>query len=458
LSFDVGEGQIVNIAAWRFFDRDQNLDSDFSSDNGTDVNSNDSSFDQFSNELRYVLPAEGDLTGQFGLFYFKSQYDQDSVLLVNDGPPSFPFCVGAVAEPGPPPACNVSNDAFLGRDALISLDTESMAAFGQVDYRVNDEALVFVGARLTRDELDLDLVNNRGNYFVNLATPGEVVESTSNTNFSFKVGGQYDLADNAMIFASYGEGYKAPGFNDGNIPGLSLTVEEETSETIEIGIRSQFLDNRLTANATFFMTDFDNYQAQSFSPAAESFIIQNAATVEAQGLELDLSLAATEDLTLNWTASFLDSVFGDFPGVECYPGQTEPASCGTDGTFNAEGLNTPVSAELTSTVQGVYEFAVGENMDGFVEANWYYRSEINYSQNGAPDTELDAVNVYGLSAGVMTENGWRFSIFCRNCTDEKMPTAISLAPGDANDGISTAVQTWGFNSVRSIGATVSYEF
>ena len=463
-SVDVGESKIVNIAAWRYFDRDQNLDSDFTSGNGSDVNASTTAFEQISNELRYVLPSDGAITGQFGLYYFASSLDFESQLLAQANTPTevlsgFPFCVNVETQPGPPPACNVNNLAFLGRDSTYTLDTVSTAGFGQVDYQLSDNALVFAGARVTRDELDIDLTSNQQNYFVNLATPGSVQESVSTTNFSFKLGGQYNFTDDLMVFASYGEGYKAPGFNDAIIPGRSLLVEDETSETVEVGVRSTFFDSMLTVNATFFHTTFDNYQAQSFSAEDQTFIIQNAASVTAMGSELDVTYLATDNFTLNWTASFLDSTFGDFPGVECYPGQPDPGCSEEEGGFfNAEGLNTPVSAEVASTLQGIYEYSLTDTIDGFVEANWYYRSEINYSQNNAPQTALGAVNIFGMSAGVNVSENWRFSVFCRNCSDEKMPTSIGFEPGDAAAGIATTFQTWGFNSVRSVGMTASYRF
>ena len=74
-------------------------------------------------------------SGQFGLYYYNFSSDITNSLDVAGPPPfiavGFPFCVGAVVNPGPPPNCPVSNDVFLGNDSDTTLETESLAAFGQ---------------------------------------------------------------------------------------------------------------------------------------------------------------------------------------------------------------------------------------------------------------------------------------------------------------------------------------
>ncbi len=465
LSYEFDNGlQISNITAWRYFDRDQNLDSDFTAGDATSVNRSTAEFTQFTNELRLILPPDGPLTGQVGLFYLDSQLDFDSNLNINLYFPSFvsggfPFCVGAPVEAGPPPACPVSNAALGGSDKVYTLDTQSLAAFGQFNYEVSDTFSLLAGARVTRDKLEIVGVQNQLSYaFFSLGPPGAFAETTKNTNFSFKFGGQYDVADNVMVFATYGQGYKAPGFNDGILPAnLPLTVNDEISKTLEIGLRSELFDDTLIFNVTAFDTKFEDYQAQSFNIAAQSFSIQNAAEVSSRGIEFDVSLIPTDQITISWNAAFLDSTFDDFPGAECFPGQTD-ASCAVDGTFNAAGLATPLAADFTSTLQGVYEFDLSDSIDGFLEANWYHRSSINFSQNGSPDTLLGGVDTLGVSAGLNLDNGLKFSVFCRNCTNEVVPTAIALEPGDASDGLSTAQQSWGYNSFRTIGLNVGFEF
>ena len=65
--------ELINIAAWRYFDSDANLHNDFSSLPDIVNNPNTNEYEQFSNELRLVFPATENYSGQVGLFYFDSE-------------------------------------------------------------------------------------------------------------------------------------------------------------------------------------------------------------------------------------------------------------------------------------------------------------------------------------------------------------------------------------------------
>lgn len=109
----------------------------------------------------------------------------------------------------------------------------------------------------------------------------------------------------------------------------------------------------------------------------------------------------------------------------------------------------------------MYEFPVSQTLDGYVEGNWYYRSEVNFNVNHDPNAELDGINVMGFSAGLRSLNGWSLSLFCKNCNDEAVPNFLAADAGDAGDadaGISSYTQGWGFNSVRTVGINLRYDF
>jgi iron complex outermembrane receptor protein len=79
---------------------------------------------------------------------------------------------------------------------------------------------------------------------------------------------------------------------------------------------------------------------------------------------------------------------------------------------------------------------------------------------GSPtETQIPNDDQFGVNVGVIFDNGWSVTLFCKNCTDNKVPNFINLEGSDgAVYGVRSAVQTWGFNSVRNIGFRVGYEF
>lgn len=455
---------ISNIAAWKFYNVDSQLDVDFTNFNGANRNAVMGDYDQFSNEFRVALPAENRLSGQAGLYYFHSTIDQQGQIAGNNYLPSFllpgyPFCVGATATPGSPPGtCSVRNNFFLGRDYDYRMKSDSYAAFGQLTFALSDALKVFAGARVTRDEISIDLTQNQDAYFVPLAVPGAFAQSYGNTDFSWRAGGQFQITPDAMIYGSYGRGYKGPGFNDtAATQDSDLLVRGEKSNTAEIGFKTSWFNRRLIFNVSAFHTKFDNYQTQSLDTALQAFLVQNAASVKSKGVEVTINANPLHGLSLNAAATVLDSKFGDFAGAECYPGQPDP-SCALTGSFNARGLQTPTAPSFTSSLQAIYEFGTGGGVQPFIEGNWYHRSSINYLVNRAPGARVPIVDLIGASAGLKLENGMRISVFCKNCTNEYNPNFIGLDSGDATQGIASYQQQFGFDSVRTIGANVQFRF
>lgn len=109
-------------------------------------------------------------------------------------------------------------------------------------------------------------------------------------------------------------------------------------------------------------------------------------------------------------------------------------------------------------MQGIYEFALGNALDGFVEANWYHRSPINYDLVSAPITRIDTIDPIGASIGITNDN-LRIALFCQNCFDQRYPSNFSLWVGDAATyGLATAFQNWSTASVRNWGLSLSYDF
>lgn len=465
LSWTSPGGVVVsNIAAWKSYRYDAQLDTDFTNLDGASRNWTHSKYDQFSNELRIALPSENRLSGQAGLYYFHSKVDQQSQIAGNNYFSDYAlanfFCVGSSA----PSYCGTTNSYFLGRDNRYSMTTDSYAAFGQLTYEIVDGLKAFAGGRVTRDEIAIDLVQNEDAYFAPLAVSGTFEQDYGHTNFSWRAGGQYEITPDAMVYASYGRGYKGPGFNDtAATADASLLVKGETSETAEIGFKTSWFHRALVFNLSAFHTRFNNYQVQSLDSELQAFIVQNAASVISKGIEASINARPFEGLSLNASATLLDSKFDSFAGAECYPGQPNAeceatASDYSNGSFNAKGYRTPTSARFTSSVQAMYEFQTSGFVHPFLEANWYHRSPINYLINRAPGATVSTLDMIGASAGLNLDNGMRFTVFCKNCTSAYNPNFIGLDSGDSISHIATYQQQFGFDSVRTIGATVQFQF
>ena len=466
--------EISNLLSWRTYKIDQQYDIDNLTADAASINETHGRYDQYSNELRVALPSGNRLSGQAGIYLFQSKLDQSNIIRGALYVPSFvsvnfPFCVGAVAVPGAfPPTCSVSNVSFIGRDTDYVLDTKSYAGFGQLTYDITDDFKVFAGGRWTHDEVAINLVQGQFNYFTNLGGPrGTLNRNYSNSDFSWKIGTQYQATPDVMLYGFYGRGYKGPGFNDVSpVLTASLVVKEESSKALEAGIRTSFFDRRLTLNLSAFRTKFDNFQVQSFDPIIQTFQILNAAKVTTKGIEASVSAKLFDGFTVNGSASLLSAKFNSFPGAQCYPTQATSGCTATVSTFDATGLRLPNSPRFTSTMQAKYEFPTSGSVKPFIEGNWYHRTSVKTTPADTPGGTVPLVDIFGASFGAQIGEAVRVSLFCRNCNNVHMPTAIGIDPGDAaarnNFGQPvpklTLTRSYALDAFRTIGASLSFKF
>ena len=472
-AFDSGF-EVSNLFAWRYYKQDQAVDGDYLSANGLNTNATQSTYNQFSNELRVALPSSSRLSGQVGLYWFQSTLDLSRQLAGNSYTPDsvlsrYPFCVDVTAVPGASaPTCSRNNIAQVGSDRDYTLKTQSYAAFGQLTYELADGFKLIGGGRVTHDKIKLDLTQNQLNYFQTLSGPrGTYNAQYANTDFSWKLGAQYQATPAIMLYGFYGHGYKGPGFND-SFPSATadVVVREETSKTAEVGIKSSFFAHHLTVNLSAFHTEFDNFQVQSFNPTLATFQVQNAAKVISKGIEASISASPFAGLTIDTSASLLSSKFQSFAGAQCYPTQTTMGCSSTVNIFDASGLTLPAAPKFTSSVQARYEVPASGSVVPFIQGNWYHRSSINYVVSRAPGAGIDAIDIFGASLGVRIGESLRVSVFCKNCTNKVYPTAISIDSGDTNArenrGRATPklsyTQQFGLDSVRTIGLNLGFDF
>ena len=106
----------------------------------------------------------------------------------------------------------------------------------------------------------------------------------------------------------YRRALKRVGFNleFGEFDGDSeRKYDQEKVSHFEIGGKSELFDRRMRLNAALFSTSYENYQNATF--VGLQFIVNNAEEVVVDGLELETTFLATENLTLTAAATYLDA-------------------------------------------------------------------------------------------------------------------------------------------------------
>ncbi len=205
--------------------------------------------------------------------------------------------------------------------------TESVAAFTQIDYSVNDLMRVTAGLRYTRDAKTQD----GENYTAGGDLLGEVRNANSSwTSWTYKVGFERDILDASMLYANVSTGFKAGGIS------LSIGPEgafdPETLTAYQFGIKNRLLNGRLSIDSELFYYDYGNYQAAytSLNPAfgGNIRIIANAGEAKIKGGEIESSFLVSAYDLFSASVGYTEGRFGTY---------IVPDGLGMGGSFDYSG-------------------------------------------------------------------------------------------------------------------------
>lgn len=248
------------------------------------------------------------------------------------------------------------------------VDTESRAFYSQGSYRLDDKWSVTLGGRYTKDDKDANVYRYVYSGYKFPRRPGgtrigvqtDFADSASFSHFSPRLGVEYQHSNDMMLYGSYTNGFKSGGFdmraNQAVNPDANKPYTEETVDTYELGMKSEWLNQRLRLNAAVFMSKYDDMQVTvqrsvELSPGNITVASQvlNAANADINGAELEATFAATREFNLSLIVGYVDAKFNE---VEFFdPTQQRVVDVSNLWSF----ANTP---KVTATLAGTYSVAL----------------------------------------------------------------------------------------------------
>jgi len=330
--------------------------------------------------------------------------------------------------------CNLDdtvNTLFPTASSASDVNSSNYAVFGQATYRLSDMFAITGGLRYTWDELSFTHIRAPGvNATTGLPATGPGVSgnpaggtiasggngtnvssgSSSNSNLSGKAVVQFTPSRDIMLYGSYTRGYKGPAFNvffNHTAPTNAVPIDEETSDAFEVGLKSQFLNNKVQLNLAGFTVQYDGFQANNFVLLNGAVVtnLTNAGTVKSQGFEADFTAVPVTGLTLRASAAYADAKVKRFN-----PNPLTNAPDARDGT------RLPLAPKFTYTLGADYERPVG-NMVVYLNTDYRHVSK-QYSDLGESGP-IDAYGQWNASLGLSdADDKYRLTFYLRNITDE----------------------------------------
>jgi iron complex outermembrane receptor protein len=351
----------------------------------------DSDMDTVSEELQLLGDAFGDkLDWLIGLFYMNEDGSQ--------------VYSGDLVIPGPITIFDFTEN--------IESETDSYAAFAEGTWHFTDRLSMVGGVRWTNDEKEY------ANTCVGTTCNGGPASLDEDFDeVTGKIGFDYKLSDDALLYLTFAQGFQAGGFQTlcfGNLTGgcAGKPYDPQTVDSIEAGIKSDLLGNTLRVNLSGFYAMYDDIQQTGlFDPTPalpgsgdEGFPLQNVGDVDVYGAELEVAWAPVDNL----------SIFGFVGWQESDYGTINPLS--TAALAGADEL--PSNPDLTAKIGFTYTMPVSEMLEFFYGLDVYYSDEY-YSTVDNVLLIDDFTRVNGFLGIGQPDQRWQVVLTGQNITDEE---------------------------------------
>jgi iron complex outermembrane receptor protein len=201
-------------------------------------------------------------------------------------------------------------------------NTAAEALYGQATQKLTDALRMTLGARL--DSERVAVTSDEESY-------GLAHESFSHTwtDFSPKLGLDYQFGPKTLGYMSISKGFKGGAFNVGAVPPEKTPIDPETLWAYELGVKSD-VTSHFRANAAAFYYDYKDIQVQAFGASAVAPLDNNAARARMIGSDGDLTwsyggIFAAQD-TFKATAGYawLHSYYASYLGASFAQEQFTP--------------------------------------------------------------------------------------------------------------------------------------
>ena len=221
----------------------------------------------------------------------------------------------------------------------------------------------------------------------------------------------FDVADNAIVYASYSEGFRGGAINSLSVGPENLrSAEPDVNSTYEVGWKGAILGGKFRGSLALFHNDWDDIQVRVvdvIDGRLSSFVV-NGDAASSTGLEFELAWQPLDALSLSASGHYME---------------TELDSTVRGGQGAGSG-SIEAGAELPEAPR--YVLAIGAEYSRSLTGDWlgYLRADIlaragSYSDlTNDPVTKTESFRSGRVRIGMMSGH-WDLSVFADNVWNER---------------------------------------
>nr|WP_167954289.1 TonB-dependent receptor [Sphingomonas jejuensis] len=247
----------------------------------------------------------------------------------------------------------------------------------------------------------------------------------------------WEATPELFFYGTYSHGFKGGAFND-QIGGFAAfgtdldafrqaaqATQPELADSFEVGVKSEFLDNRLRFNLTGFYVRYTDLQKQLNVPIIvngqpnQVTLFVNAASADVKGIEAEATATPFDGLVLRGVLGYQDAAYNEYDAPNAgYDLATAPLDR---------------APEWQWTVDGTYSTAIADDYKITFNGSVAYTSR-NLSTQAIDDplgnTFLDARTLVNASITLAeTDDNYFVRLVGRNLTDERYRVASQNVAG-----------------------------
>jgi iron complex outermembrane receptor protein len=358
--------------------------------------------EQFTQEFRLASNSDDALSWQVGAFYYDSSFNVTSI------------------------------DGFFGATTVFHENT-TWAVFGQSTYEVSKKLTVTGGLRYTEDEKSLRVGDQNVDGFALVIGAAQVQDyapiDVDDGQVGYELSANYKLDENTSLFARYANGFRAQSIQGRDVAfeGAPSVAEAETINSVEVGFKSDLLDDSLRLNAAAFYYVVDDIQFSAIGGGANNTALINADKGSAFGFEIDATYIVNDNFVLTGGYSYNNTEIKD-DSLSVFP-------CGANADFggNCRVLNPrtddnralidgnpfPQAPETIFNFTARYSIPAGENGEIFAYTDWAFQGKTNLFLYDSVEFQTDDNVEGGLRIGYENfEHNYSIALYSRNITDE----------------------------------------
>ena len=388
---------------------------------------------RYTTDLRIASPKGQKVEYIAGLWYNGSDRSQDELAYSELRLP--------IPIPGFPPVLSHSN--------LTKGEDKNYAVYGNADIHFTDAFTVFAGARFARYDLWTTSINMQEPAPPEYVPIGaETTASLKEDYFSYRLGGQYNINEDWMVYLNTSNAVKTPSVSEPPFTDPTAdpkVIKAEISTNYEIGIKGKIFDGKLALESNAFYTTLEDFQGTEcyLSPETQelSCVVANVQDdIISKGFEISLYGFPMRGLRVNTGYIFNIAEYPDG-----YPSDDEPPQ----DLGGEQLMNAPRHKFLVSTE---YSHSLTDNLDGFVSVDATYKTKRRLSLMADSFSVYRAHWMVGARMGIRAQDNWSVTLFARNIFGEAAPAALWPANDGNNYQIVTPTQ------FRQVGLSLNYSF